>query len=450
MIMIRRSFAILLVSLAILPLSHQGFSHENPPRLTTFPEGVTQCERDLIHGLVREAIEDGELGRSQAANVFQQSLGPTIFNSFVAFFGASFAVHFAGSSASLDVQGVASAGHSVLSDVTFYRTYVVDVILTFASHWLTLGNHKSYDEALKKLEGVGFTKTGARETLLMVYGAAIINGGWALTGAPMDFDKVLAGTGFAFVAYKFLFAMKRYLFQTYPNRNQQDKFNEIGNRLPGFIRSFEEALIAQSASSDQASSEMQSQWETRKLEFLMNTVSNFPVELAMKNSARSLDLDGRVMLKGLLSLRRQRATLLERVSQNIDSNATHQTSVKLANISKELIEKRLKFVRHVLGLLDSLKIEEEARGALSAGLQIPGLKTDDSLWLHRQLQTHLKDYKKKIYLASVVDQTIAVGVFGGVFLKAMTFYAETGTHYPWVTATFDKLFWVAEKALSFF
>ncbi len=361
---------------------------------------VSAAEQPHCQGLLEQAAAaDGDQHWAQGRNVFSESL-PSLVVSNVLWLSA--------------VEALRQFGFSEHAEITatFLRTVPIDTGLTALSHAIALG-HLPWLKRFLSAEGANprlefWARAGANGIL----GTAFISASWALSGIDLTPEHVAGAFGLCAGVYPVLQATKTYLFKIFPFARDSQWEQRLQCQVPSEAQALKERASVRAR--ELGLSEVQA--SALYLNAIEALITSRPVEDALAAS-------------GWEARDRRIARISARVRwlelQRTLAPTPEAALVKARNIMRQ----RRLLINRVLEL--EARAEGDHRQSLRAALDLGApFSNESSVEFQRVFRDRYSQYRSRLTIASFLDQAIAVGVAGGVFLYSTTYWATHG-QWPW-------------------
>jgi hypothetical protein len=326
--------------------------------------------------------------------VFSDTLGATILNGVTWLTAVQVAKSFL----------VREQGQPIFTEA-YMLTVPIDILLTVVSHYISLGKVPG----LKKLLDGNFIKGKLeywyRTAVNTLISSSVIVASWGAAGIDINSSTIVAAATLSAGVYATLQVTKPYLFQTLPSRAGRRDTESLRASEPKLTEAYYQQALEQAVrlGVDPKQIEASFVYALDSLVLRTNYESRI-THFALINHARISD----ILVK------------IEAVKQQLQIETNQKLVLKLTltlkNLRRKLVHNLLEI--HSLGawqleIQNILKIDQE-------------LGVYGSLKLHQHLDRSSKQRQKNLYLASLADQAIAVGIAGGVLLYSTTHWAATG------------------------
>jgi hypothetical protein len=318
---------------------------------------------------------------------------------------------------------------------SFLITLPMDVGLTLASHFFAL-------ESFSALHGLSKQKAfWARAAFNTGLGSLIIPAFWALFNGLHELGLTetsynispltcLGAAGLCAVVYPSLQKSKNFLFKERPLALDQRRFEWLQKSFQIELHDLLEIMSTREQELNLSRNEIS------RLALLSNIIGSRPLELGVLKIENFLeDLKSQESLKAYHQRIKRIIQNLELTHDEMRSEVSGLKKFYLNFLKKDrlkLIEQKRIRLRHQL-IQELLQLE--IRGFKSDEIQKllildESFTSQQSLLFHRELQRIIQSRRLNTIAHSFLDQALAVGVAGGLFLYGVNQWAATGQT-PW-------------------
>ncbi len=365
--------ALVLVSFTLTPIH---FAYPN------------QC-RSYFEDTITKRIESSKTHKEWAPqkNVFGDSLESTIVSGLTWLTLVQVIKH----------QFVSNKNQPIFTE-SFWITLPTDIVLTLISHFLSL---KDMPTVRKFLNGefLGpkfeyFSRTFANT----VVNSSVIVATWSAFGIDINSGTVGAAISLCAAVYSVLQITKPFLFKTVPSHIGKKQYQEFQKIFPEYA-------------------ELWSQSAATALKLDPTSVENHFI-YALEQIILSTPIENKIISVRLRALKSYRQ--IERF------NGKHSKMLSQSKFEK-LKKLRRNLIRELIRVYEDPFIHEGILTEVRVALNLDStVNSYQSLEIHRFLNKSHKSRQTWLYTASFLDQAIAVGIAGGVFLYSTTHWASTG------------------------
>lgn len=318
---------------------------------------------------------------------------------------------------------------------SFAITLPMDVGLTLASHFFALESFSAIHHLSKKQEF--WVRAGFNTAL----GSLIIPGFWALfnglhslglsdTTYNISPITCLGAVGLCAVVYPSLQKSKNFLFKERPLAQDQKNFKWLKKRFQNELSGILESISKREKDLDLSESEVS------RVALISNIIGSQPLEVGLNQIDKFFSELQKE--QALHSHEKRIRKIMGKLQASNDEMKTEVSGLKkwyLSVLKKDrikIIEQRKIHLRHQL-IQELLALE--TRGFMSEEIQKllwidEAFTPQQSLLFHRDLQNMIKSRRFHTVIHSFLDQALAVGVAGGLFLYGVNQWAATGET-PW-------------------
>ncbi len=355
-------------------------------------EAYAQSCAEAIEEARKEPWERTELRPSDVAasdaNIFTESLPSTVASGLV-WLSA--------------VQMARSLGspEAFLSDA-FKITVPIDLTLTAVSHAIAL-----FPWLQRFTSGQAFGpkfEFAARAGANTVMGVSVITASWAASGIDVTSSHFLGAGALCAVVYPSLQWIKNGLFKVWPRKHDTKRLDSLSRKLPMEM----DVLLKRARAQAQELNIPEELSEHSLLESVDALVLSVPYENRVGRSQWRGDFAK--VEKWICEIEAQKETFFAMK----DAAAVEKAAHRLKVLRRQLVNATL------TDAVDPAQI-------LALG---EPFTSESSLQLHRELQNRASQKKWRIVASSFMDQMVAVGVAGGIFLYSVNHWANTG-EIPW-------------------
>lgn len=365
--------AVLLLSLVFSP-THHAYSY--------------QCHSYFEDTVVRQ-IKASQVDKDWAPqkNVFADSIESTIVSGLTWLTLVQVIKH----------QFVANKNQPIFTE-SFWITLPTDIMLTLISHFLSL---KEVPMVRKFLNGEFLSprfEYFSRTLANTLVNSSVIVATWSMFGIDINSGTVGAAVTLCAAVYSVLQITKPFLFKTVPSYLGQKHSQEFQKIFPEYA----------------------SEWKDVAKDFLSLdpvSVENHFV-YALDQILLGYPIENKIKSNQLRYLKSYKDIQIYKIK---NENQFSQAKLKkLKNLRRNLIDD---LIREYDNPLNEIGLLVEIAGALRIDSTVSVIQ---SIEIHRFLNKTYKSRQAWLYTASFLDQAIAVGIAGGVFLYSTTHWAATG------------------------
>lgn len=292
-------------------------------------------------------------------------------------------------------QGIRTlAGLDTFFSKAFWLTAPTDLLLTLTTHAITLSNFKPLKHFLDgkflgpKLEP--HMKIFANAML----GVAYIHASWVAGGITITPAKAGMSIALCAVVYPTLYLIKTRLFKKLPLHRDRVRMQVYRND-PVFGKAF--TSLAEEVSKTAMGMKIpESEIELLSLTFIENLIADWPIETKIQPNSFT------------------DTKSIESLADKIKSE-THHWRIRHA---------RQRLIRHLVSLAKNPSVDPEERARLLSILDLGApFSPESSLAFHEAILQRSRVQRLRIWGSSLLDQSLSVGVAGGVGMYYVNDYA---------------------------
>lgn len=342
-----------------------------------------------------DRIQTSDLKRdwSPQDRVFSDTLGATIFTGVAWLTAVQVAKSFL----------IRESGQPIFTH-TYMLTVPIDVLLTVVSHFVSLGKVPGLQKIMRGDFVKGKLEYWYRTAVNTVMSSSVIVASWAAAGIDINSSTILAASTLSAGVYATLQVTKPFLFKTLPERkgiraNERFKENE-----PEISELLYKAALEQ----------------TDRLGVDIKTIETnfiYALDSLVLRTSYETRIPTDLLAHGRISkLIEQIAQVKEQLKLETEVKQSHRLAISLKSLRRKLVHQLLDIYSKGAWqneIVRILKIDRE-------------LGVEGSIKLHRILDEISAERQTALYVASIADQALAVGIAGGVFLYSTTHWASTG------------------------
>ncbi|MFK8136813.1 MAG: hypothetical protein AB8E15_00505 [Bdellovibrionales bacterium] len=307
----------------------------------------------------------------------------------------------------------------------FIHTFALDIFLTLTTHGVALIE----SPRIKRIfEGKFLGTSGefiAKSSVNIGIGISSILATWAISPSiNLNTPNVTAAFLLCLLVYPTLQVTKPYLFKTLPKKDSVRSFKTFSIQFPGLFKALEPAFRSKAEQINLESKEF------KELFVKVLTYLSFSTKFEERPLPNFLKTDPSLAknISRIEEIKAQIKLLDATKTKNLSKKEKDKLEAQLAKSAKELNELRISFVKKIL---EYKKWVQSPKDKLALqNLIKPDLYKDSSLEtfeLYRFLIKEHESYKDRIYISSLIDQKLAVGIAGGFLLYSTNHFAQFGS-----------------------
>lgn len=339
---------------------------------------TNQCERYFLDSIsIESRIQNSNpnLEWAPQKNVFSDSFQSTVVSGLTWLTLVQLIKH----------QFISDKNQPIFTDA-FWVTVPTDIMITIASHALSLKELPMLQKFMNgQFLGAKF-EYFARTLSNTLFNSSVIVATWAVAGIDIHAGTIGAALGLCAAVYSVLQITKPFLFKSVPAKMGNKDFQNLKEKFPQVTQNWMAAA--------------------EELPLDSRSIENHFV-YALDAVIYEIPFETRTDLF---------PEIRDQILKALKNGKTAQAKTLRRNLVSQLIQK-----------YDALKATQEQSTVIEDILRLDSSITGvQSLEILRFLKQTHKQRQKWLYTASFLDQAIAVGIAGGVFLYSTTHWAMSG------------------------
>lgn len=373
------------------------------------PKPITSSEcRDLLEELSVSNSRFWEINQ----NIFSTSMDSTIF------WGTTW------------LSAVQGGKHLLLGNAFFTPGFIItlpmDIGLTITSHFFSLESFTASDNLSPRQDfwlRSAFNTTMGSIFIPLVWSLfnVLHSYGWNDTKYAITPLTCLGAAGLCAVVYPTLQRSKNFLFKERPLARDRNRLEDIRKNF----KELAEQIIQKSRKRGAELGFNTDAAEALSLSVLSSLITSYEYEDAIE-LIPELMRDSRVrrLVKKIENLDEQK---------NRKLSGLHSLSLRILKKDRDhqLVMKQMKWRRKLIDYLLELESQNHHSQIIRRLLYLGEAFTEEqSIEFHRALSQYSQEKRQEIFISSLLDQMLSVGIAGGLFLYGINTWAATGET-PW-------------------